>query len=221
MFSKKMHRREFTLKLAKMCLTGEARSLPAEGHDRQVLLKSAALSLDPHRKLSVDEVDAALGLWLAMTSGRFKTDRTMLRRALLSEGYLDLTPFGSFYVPTEPRVSEVEFDRSVDGIDVYDVLLHGMADSEGARRCQFPAPGSEAGRKLAKARMVAVQLLQDQTTAYRATSDLSELYDADTPFLCELKVYCEHYWLCCTEELVAKQEAERFLASSDEWVESL
>ena len=204
-----------------MCSTDEARSLPAKGHDRQVLLKSAAMTLDPHRKLSVKEVDAALGLWLAMTGGRFKVDRTTLRRTLLREGYVELTPLGSFYVPARPKVPEVEFDRGVDAVDVHDVLLHEMADSERERRSQFPGPDSEAGRKLAKARMVAGQLLQGQTTAYRATSALAQLYDADTPFLSELNVYCEYYWLCCTEELVAKQEAERFLASSDEWVKSL
>jgi len=201
--------------------TGEPRSLPVKGRDRQVLLKSAAMTLDPHRKLSVKEVDAALGLWLAMTGGSFKVDRTTLRRTLLREGYVELTPFGSFYVPARPKVSDVEFDRGVDAVDVHDVLLHGMADSERERRSQFPSPDSEAGRKLAKARMAAGQLLQGQTTAYRATGALAQLYDADTPFLRELKVYCKYYWLCCTEELVAKQEAERFLASSDEWVKSL
>jgi hypothetical protein len=112
----------FKERLLNLCVRGRSAVLPRRQWDRQVLLKSAVLTLDRSVAYTERQLGHALKLWLAELGGAFsEIDHVALRRLLVDDGYLARDPAGSSY-----RVSVSAWDTlfapGVDQIDVVAVL---------------------------------------------------------------------------------------------------
>ena len=209
---------EFKERLVELCLKSGSSGLPRKTRDRHIVLRSIALTLDPHRAMTAEEVDEAIKRWDAVVAQRLDVDRVTLRRGLVGEGYLSCDLDGLFYTRRVLGPDVPVFSGAVEKLDVIDVALHGMCDIEQRRRDRFPKPGTDDGKKLIKARMVARQYLDGGLSHEVACRLLRWLYEDNQPFLCELVYFHAGFWAMLEDERMARKYAAQFLEKSDEWV---
>ena len=153
---------EFKERVVELCLKSGSSGMPRKTRDRHIVLKSIALTLDPHRAMTAEQVDAAIERWTSVVAQRLDVDRVTLRRSLVGEGYLSRDLDDVFYTRRVLGPDAPGFSGAVEKLDVIDVALHGLCDIERRRRDRFPKPGTEEGKKLTKARMFARQYLDGE-----------------------------------------------------------
>ena len=88
---------EFKKRLAQLCLSGPSSELPRKQRDRQIILKSVALTLAKEQSYSEREINAALSRWVGEVGHSLEPDHAALRRTLVDEKYLERTEGGSAY----------------------------------------------------------------------------------------------------------------------------
>jgi hypothetical protein len=212
---------EFKSRVVDLCVKSGAEGLPRKQRDRHIVLKSAAMTMDPHRALTVAEVDSALKSWCGIVAQRLDIDHVSMRRALVGEKYLRRDPAGRFYALVDSGPEEPGFSSEVEKVDVFDLALHSVCSAEQARLDQFPPLDSPEGRTLIKARMLARQYLDGTYPHIEAVDELGEMYDEKVHFLRELACFMKGFSVLIDDEPLARKFAARFLESSDEWVRQL
>jgi hypothetical protein len=209
---------EFRDRIVALCLKSGSRGVPRKARDRHIVLKSAAMRLDPHGTFTLDELDKAIERWIGVVAQRMEIDGVALRRALVYEGYLSRDPVGLFYVAEQSGPEELVFSKEVEELDPFDIALHGVCDIEQRRIDRFPSPDSPEGKKLIKARLVARQLLDGDVSVRAACLLLSDFFDGKCPFLCDLIYFECGFRVLVENEFLARLRAAEFLKKSDEWV---
>jgi hypothetical protein len=210
--------KEFKERVVDLCLKSGSSGLPRKARDRHIVLKSVAMTLDPHRAMTAEEVDNAIERWAWVVAQRLEVDRVTLRRGLVHEGYLNCDRNGLFHARSDLGPTAPGFSATVEELNVVDVALHGMCDIEQRRIQRFPQPGSDEGKKLIKARMVARQYLDGKLSHQFACHVLNWMYEKDRPFLSDLVYFSEGIWEMLDDENLARTYAAQFLEKSDEWV---
>ncbi len=209
---------EFRDRVVELCVKRGVKGLPPGKRDRHIVLKSVAMTMDPHRGMTVEEVDAALNNWIGMVAQRLEVDRVTLRRALINEGYLRSDREGVFYTLYSAGPDGPEYSGAVEKLDVFDIALHAVCQVEQDRFDKFPKPDSAEGKKLIKARIVARHLLAEQVPVNIGCYFLSCLFDRKCPFLSELVYFEDGFSSLVDDGRLARKYAFEFLEKSDEWV---
>ena len=123
----------FCKRLADLCLKSGLLDLPKDMTDRHILLKSAVLMVgQPGSGLTEKEVNEKLELWFLEVGQIQYLDPATMRRSLVDAGYLNRSKDGSAYQVSKPGPSTVQFDESVDQLDIVQVI--SAARDELARR---------------------------------------------------------------------------------------
>ena len=117
---------EFGDRLIALCVLSGLRSMPRRQRDRQILMKSIVLTLDPDESYSEIEINNALKYWLADIGRRIRTDHVNLRRLLVDEGYLERDRHGSVYTVASSGAVVDWFGSDVAGLDVYPIIGEGV-----------------------------------------------------------------------------------------------
>lgn len=209
---------EFMERVVELCLKSGSKGLPRKKRDRHIVLKSAAMTMDPHRGLDVEQVDAALKMWIGVVAQRLEIDHVTLRRELVDNGYLRRDPAGQFYGLYDAGPDKPEFSPDVGKLDVFDVALHGVCDLEQKRFDRFPRPESPEGKKLIIARMIARKLVLGEMAVDESCYLLKSAFESKCPFLSDLVEFDVYIYVLRDNESLARDAATKFLKKSDEWV---
>jgi hypothetical protein len=104
----------------RLCLLGAAprpRPLPRRRQDREILMKSIRMCIDPDRTYDEAQINALLQAWNRDVAPALETDHVTIRRMLVDHGQLERTPDGARYrlgFPARPPV----FDLQVESLDL-------------------------------------------------------------------------------------------------------
>jgi hypothetical protein len=103
----------------RLCMLGaqRPRPFPRRRRDREILLKSIRMGIEPLRVYAEPEINELLQAWNREVAPSIETDHVTLRRLLVDYGHLERTADGSAYrlgFPGRP----VAFDLEVDDVDV-------------------------------------------------------------------------------------------------------
>lgn len=104
----------------RLCLLGAdrgPRAFPRKRRDRQILMKSIRMGLDPDRTYDEAEINEALLDWKRDVAPAIHTDHVTVRRLLVDHGHLERTADGGAYRVGFPP-GPLAFDLEVDDIDV-------------------------------------------------------------------------------------------------------
>jgi hypothetical protein len=123
---------QYCHRLAELCLRSNLDSIPKKELDRHILLKSAALLLDPSHAYSEKEVTEKLELWVREVCKIQHFDRVSLRRWMVDSAYLIRSRDGAVYQAANPRPEL--FDPSIDHLDIVEIVA--SARGEFTRRKQ-------------------------------------------------------------------------------------
>ena len=126
---------EFRKRLAQLCLRGNSVELPSRQRDRQIILKSIALSLAKDQAYTERELNAALMRWVGEVGHSLTVDHAALRRALIDEKYLERSPGGEQY-RLASGASAILFSPEVDHLDPTQVIQEAIAEAA-AKKAQF------------------------------------------------------------------------------------
>ncbi len=125
---------QFKKRLVTLCLRGGGAGLPRRPRDRQILLKSIVLLMDPEHAYAPAALDELLKSWLAQIGRCCETDHATLRRLLVDEGYLERPPDGRFYRVCTPGPAATDFESAVNGVDVVATVQEARGAAAQRRR---------------------------------------------------------------------------------------
>src|SRR5262245_48573129 len=104
---------EFVERLCRIGAGRGPRRFPRRLRDRQILIKSIRMQMDPVTDYSEKDVNALLQRWLREIAPEIEVDHVTLRRLLVDYGEIDRTRDGAIYrigYPARPAAFEVEID---------------------------------------------------------------------------------------------------------------
>jgi hypothetical protein len=107
---------EFVERLCRLGADRGPRAFPRKRRDRQILMKSFLMGLDPDRRYGEPEIDDALRAWGRDVVPAIETDHVTVRRLLVDHGLLERTADGRTYRVGFPP-NPVAFDLEVEEID--------------------------------------------------------------------------------------------------------
>jgi hypothetical protein len=123
----------------RLCLIGADRGprrFPRKQRDREILMKSIRMGMDPDRTYGELEINDLLREWNRDVAPAIETDHVTVRRLLVDYGYLERTADGRFYrVGFPPRPTA--FDLEVDDLDLR-ATIAAFRDRAGKKP---PSPG--------------------------------------------------------------------------------
>jgi hypothetical protein len=117
-----------------LCLRSGLPALPKDDQSLHILLKSAALLLDPSAPLTEKDVNEKLDVWVRDISRIENMDFVTMRRALVDAGYLIRDSNGSTYRVAVPDPRPGLFEESISQLNIFEVVE--TAREEIARRKQ-------------------------------------------------------------------------------------
>ena len=126
---------EFRKRLPQLCLRGNSVELPGRNRDRQIILKSIALTLSKHGSYTERELNAALMQWVGDVGHLLQVDHAALRRALVDEKYLERSRGGEHYHLAKHAAAGL-FSPEVDALAPAQIIL-AAAEAAAAKKAQF------------------------------------------------------------------------------------
>jgi hypothetical protein len=104
----------------RLCLIGagpKSRPLPRRRQDREILMKSLRMCIDPDRRYDESAINDLLQDWNRDVAPAIETDHVTVRRMLVDHGHLERTADGAMYRLGFPA-RLVAFDLAVDDVDL-------------------------------------------------------------------------------------------------------
>jgi hypothetical protein len=125
----------FTSRLGKLFMCNLS-GMPRRNVDRQILLKSAALSIGPLATPNEAQVDAVLQQW--RSAMRLQLDHVAWRRQLVDAGYLQRDRARTAYAVSQPpeETTGVRFAPDVEEVVVVEVVDRVRREA-GSRRMEY------------------------------------------------------------------------------------
>jgi hypothetical protein len=108
---------EFVERLCRVGADRAPRAFPRRRRDREILLRSIVMLLDPDRTYAEREINARLEAWRRDVAPAIETDHVTLRRLLVDRGYLERTADGRSYRVGFPPAGPV-FDLEIWELDL-------------------------------------------------------------------------------------------------------
>jgi len=108
---------EFVERLCRLGARTGPRRFPRKARDREILMKSFRMQLDPSTDYTESELGDCIEVWKRSIAPEIDIDVTTLRRLLVDYGELERTRDCAFYrvgFPTRP----VAFDLEIDELDL-------------------------------------------------------------------------------------------------------
>ena len=127
---------EFADRLVALFVKGGPMGVPRKTRDRQIMMKSAALTLDRDREYSEFEINEALKGWLTVVAPKLEVDHVSLRRMMVDDRYLERDDYGAVYKIGTPREAAL-FAVEIDAIEVWKVIdeaRRGITERRAAAR---------------------------------------------------------------------------------------
>ncbi len=104
--------------------------LPKKPLDRQIVLISAILGLEPARTYSESELNSELQKWVLLFGQRYGVDHVTLRRYLIDERYLVRDSAGSAYQLAAREGMPYTFDATLQNLDLAALIAEAKAARE-------------------------------------------------------------------------------------------
>jgi hypothetical protein len=130
--NKIINREYFVKRLSILCLKSGMSDFPKDETDRQILLKSAALTFDSSRIFSEKEVNQVLDAWIDGSDQKGKMDHGTVRRYLVDAGYLEREKDGSSYRVSRGRADM--FEAGVDEVQPLEEITRAKEEIEARKR---------------------------------------------------------------------------------------
>ncbi len=124
----------FLKRLTNLCLRSGLSGFPKDDLDQHILLKSAALTLDPSAVYTEAEINDLLKVWINQIAGIEGIDYGTLRRQLIDSGYLERDKTGSSYQISASGPRVVQFEPAVEAIDPRQALETARQEIEARKR---------------------------------------------------------------------------------------
>ena len=126
---------DYTARLGKLLGVGAPLTLPKQHDDQLALIGAAALGLEPSRRYTEKELNAALSAWLQTFSRPGGLDHVTLRRYLIDFRFLARQSDGSAYWVDRDELSQ-EFESEIFGLETQAIVAAVKAE-QAARRQQW------------------------------------------------------------------------------------
>ncbi len=104
--------------------------LPKKPLDRQIILISTILGLEPSRTYSEKELNAELQKWVLLFGQRYSVDHVTLRRYLIDERYLVRDSAGNAYQLATREGMPYTFDAALHHLDLAALIAEAQAARE-------------------------------------------------------------------------------------------
>jgi hypothetical protein len=104
--------------------------LPKKPLDRQIVLISAILGLEPARSYSEKELNGDLQKWVLLFGRRYNLDHVTLRRYLIDERYIVRDSAGSAYQLAARETPPYTFDATLQHLDLAALISEAKAARE-------------------------------------------------------------------------------------------
>jgi len=130
---------EFRAKLIALCVESTLTGLPRKHHDRQIVLHSVLLALEPATAYREDEINAARRTWLSAADRLHYLDHVTLRGALVDDGYLEQDAAGKVYRVRSAARWRTAFDPAIADLSVSEILKSGAEMVERKKRLHAPS----------------------------------------------------------------------------------
>ncbi len=104
--------------------------LPKKPLDRQIILISTILGLEPSRTYSEKELNAELQKWVLLFGQRYSVDHVTLRRYLIDERYLVRDNAGNAYQLAAREGMPYTFDATLHHLDLAALIAEAQAARE-------------------------------------------------------------------------------------------
>lgn len=124
----------FLKRLTNLCLRSGLSGFPKDDTDQHILLKSAALTLDPATVYTEAEINELLKVWINQIAGIEGIDHGTLRRRLIDSGYLERDKTGSSYQISASGPRVVQFEAPIEAIDPRQALEAARQEIEARKR---------------------------------------------------------------------------------------
>ena len=134
---------EFVDRLCRVGADRGPRRFPRRQRDRQILMKSLRMGLDPLREYDEPGINACIEDWKRDVAPAIDTDHVTIRRWLVDYGHLERTADGACYRLGYPPAS-VAFDLEVEDLDLPATVAAFLAEQ--ARRQARRRSSTEGGR---------------------------------------------------------------------------
>lgn len=128
--NQKITSEQFTKRLVNLCLRSGLAGMPKDETDQNILLKSAALIINPSTPLTEAEVSEQLQVWLNQVCLIKNFDRVTLRRWMIDTGYLTRSSNGTSYRVAQPGPHPDLFDPSVDQVNIIETIQSARDEME-------------------------------------------------------------------------------------------
>lgn len=124
----------FIKRLTDLCTKSGMSDFPKGIQEQHILLKSAAVMLEPGRVYTEKEINEILERWVTEVSGIKFMDRVTMRRQMVDTGYLERSNDGASYRVVRAGSGMVSFDPGVDDLDPVQVILNARQEKEQRKR---------------------------------------------------------------------------------------
>ena len=104
--------------------------LPKKPLDRQIVLISAILGLEPARSYSESELNGELQKWVIQFGQRYNVDHVTLRRYLIDERYIVRDSAGTAYQLAASETLPTTFDATLQNLDLAALIAEAKAARE-------------------------------------------------------------------------------------------
>ncbi|CAG0935873.1 hypothetical protein TFLX_04724 [Thermoflexales bacterium] len=104
--------------------------LPKKPFERQIVLISAILGLDPARVYSESEFNGELQKWVLLFGRRYNLDHVTLRRYLIDERYIVRDNAGSAYQLAARETLPYTFEATLQHLDLAALIAEAQAARE-------------------------------------------------------------------------------------------
>lgn len=136
----------FVKRLIKLCLKSGLSGFPKDEVDRQILLKSAALTFNPTVVYVEKQVNQTLDAWIEGTGQSGKMDHGTVRRYLVDAGYLVREKDGSSYQVSSGQRGDL-FATSVDQVDPLQAITSAREEIAARKRAYLEKAQQQHGNR--------------------------------------------------------------------------
>lgn len=133
---------EFVDRLCRVGADRGPRRLPRRQRDRQILMKSLRMGLDPLREYDEPEINACIETWRRDVAPAIDTDHVTIRRWLVDYGHLERTADGARYRLGYPPAT-VAFELEVEDLDLPATVAAFLAEQERRKARRRPKPDGD------------------------------------------------------------------------------